>query len=176
MVDQVLVPESQSDRGERWVGSTPASSWELRCLPLEAKLQKLFILWAFVIVSCRVSGVSTSVKQWTHVHHIAIVIAVRGNAIAASNQTRGDTTILPLPSMCTNWVEKKFCKLVLSISPLERVRWTYRHNGSWEIDEGDNSQDLDRRSIFGALFLQRFSTGFRISFSDAVSDLQLINT
>src|SRR5436190_11183558 len=64
----------------------------------------------------------------------------------------------------------------LAFGFLASVLRTYRHNRSREIDEGDNSQDLDRRSIFCALFLQQFSVDFSINLWDALSDLQSINT
>ena len=44
----------------------------------------------------------------TQAHQQAIVATVKGTEMAASNHAFPATTILPVLSVCTNWVEKKF--------------------------------------------------------------------
>ena len=53
-----------------------------------------------------------AISQFVQIHHVAIVTMVNGTAIAARSQALADTAMLPLSVVCTNWVEKKFLKLL----------------------------------------------------------------
>lgn len=112
----------------------PVSRSELWRFRFEKILRKLSSRLMRVIVTSCVSGISTSVKNRTHVHHMATVIAVSGIANAASIQALEETCKFPSLSKWTNWVEKKFWMWTIIFRASKRINILYLQLLSWLED------------------------------------------